>query len=48
MQRGDVLSLQLSGAGGFGPPGSRTAEDVEQDRMDGYVSDAAAAKLYGR
>ncbi len=47
MQRGDVLSLRLSGAAGFGAPARRARQAVTDDVADGYVSAAAAAEDYG-
>lgn len=47
MVRGDVLSLRLSGAGGFGDPAYRDPRAVHDDVADGYVSAAAAKTLYG-
>ena len=47
MHAGDVLRIQLAGAGGFGPPAERSAESIRRDIADGYVSAAAAEKNYG-
>ena len=44
---GDVLSFRLSGAGGYGPPDERDAAAIENDIADGYVTPAAARKIYG-
>lgn len=47
LRRGDVLSVQLSGGGGFGDPRERDPEAVLRDVADGYVSPEAAKELYG-
>ena len=47
LRRGDVLSLRLSGAGGYGPPEGRDPAAVQADIADGYVSPEAARVLYG-
>jgi N-methylhydantoinase B len=35
------------GSGGFGPPAERDPRAIGRDLLDGYVSDAAAARHYG-
>lgn len=47
LKRGDVVSFQLAGAGGYGPPADRTPERIEKDLADGYVTPAGAARDYG-
>lgn len=47
LKRGDVLSIQLSGGGGFGDPRERDRAAVMNDVADGYVSAKAAKELYG-
>lgn len=47
LKRGDVLSIQLSGGGGFGDPRERDRAAVMKDVADGYVSVKAAKELYG-
>lgn len=47
LKRGDVLSIQLSGGGGYGPPDRRDPAAVREDVADGYVSREAARRLYG-
>jgi N-methylhydantoinase B/oxoprolinase/acetone carboxylase alpha subunit len=37
LQRGDVVRLETSGGGGFGPPEARSAAAREQDRRRGYI-----------
>ncbi|HEY7282422.1 MAG TPA: hydantoinase B/oxoprolinase family protein [Actinomycetota bacterium] len=44
---GDVVSFQLSGAGGYGDPMSRDPERVARDVRLGYVSVGSAAERYG-
>ncbi len=46
LRRGDVLLLQTSGGGGFGPAGARDPEAVRADVADGYVSRDAAVRVY--
>ena len=48
LKAGDVIRFERSGGGGYGPPAERAAEQVREDVADGYVSAAAAAKLYGK
>ena len=45
--RGDVLSLRLSGAGGYGPPAERDPAAIAEDIADGYVTKDFAAAKYG-
>lgn len=47
LRRGDVLSIQLSGGGGFGNPRERDPAAVLRDVADGYVSLEAAREIYG-
>ncbi|WOI57907.1 hydantoinase B/oxoprolinase family protein [Palleronia sp. LCG004] len=44
LQRGDILRLQLAGAGGFGPVEDRDAAAIENDIADGFVTEAGAAR----
>jgi N-methylhydantoinase B len=44
---GDVVSLELSGGGGYGDPYARDPDAVLADVRNGYVSLAAAAEAYG-
>ena len=48
VKAGDVIRFERSGGGGFGPPAERSDEAVRNDVADGYVSEAAAARDYGR
>lgn len=44
---GDTLQVARSGGGGWGDPRTRDAQAVLDDVLDGYVSLAAAADVYG-
>ncbi|MET4385366.1 N-methylhydantoinase B [Bradyrhizobium sp. F1.4.3] len=48
LRKGDVLSLRLAGAGGYGSPDERTSSAIEQDIADGYVTPEGARARYGR
>jgi N-methylhydantoinase B len=48
MKAGDRFLLQTAGGGGYGDPLERDREAVLQDVAENYVSQDAAAKLYGR
>lgn len=48
LAKGDVLSLRLAGAGGYGPPTDRAAAAMEADLADGYVTSEVARTRYGR
>jgi N-methylhydantoinase B len=45
--RGDRVTIQPAGSGGYGPPLDRPPERVLADVLDGYVGAAAARELYG-
>jgi N-methylhydantoinase B len=47
LRLGDVISWRTSGAGGSGDPLERDIQQVLDDVLDGFVSVAAAAELYG-
>ncbi len=47
LKRGDVLSIQLCGGGGFGDPAERDPAAVLEDVADGYTSAEAAKRDYG-
>ncbi len=47
LKRGDTLRIETGGGGGHGHPLDRPAHDVLQDVLGGFVSVAAAARLYG-
>ncbi|SDH98328.1 hydantoinase B/oxoprolinase family protein [Alloyangia pacifica] len=46
LQAGDILRLQLAGAGGFGPAGDRDPAAIENDIADGFVTELCAARDY--
>ena len=48
LRRGDVVRLQLNGAGGYGDPTTRPPEALADDIADGFVSHEAAAQVYRR
>lgn len=45
--RGDILRMETGGGGGYGHPFDRPAAKVLEDVLGGYVSRAAAERLYG-
>lgn len=47
LRKGDVLSFQLSGAGGYGEPAERDPGAIAEDIADGFVTAAAARRDYG-
>jgi len=47
LRRGDVLSLRLSGAGGYGPARARDPAAIAADVADGYVTPQIAQAAYG-
>ncbi len=47
LERGDVISFRLAGAGGYGDPQQRRADAIEADLEDGLVSRAKAHAAYG-
>ena len=38
LKKGDVVSIRLSGAGGYGDPGERDSAAREADLLDGYIT----------
>jgi N-methylhydantoinase B len=44
---GSTLHIVTGGGGGYGDPYLREPELVEQDLLDGYVSEASAREVYG-
>ncbi|RLA82693.1 MAG: hypothetical protein DRG31_07030 [Deltaproteobacteria bacterium] len=46
LRAGDVLSIRLSGSGGYGPPWERDPERVAWDVKNGKVSKEAALRDY--
>ena len=47
INRGDILSFRLSGAGGYGPPAKRDPAAITWDVAEGYVTKEAAMRDYG-
>ena len=47
LDRGDVLRVELGGAGGFGDPRTRPPEAVLRDVREGYVTPEGALRDYG-
>jgi N-methylhydantoinase B len=47
LSRGDVVSLRLSGGGGYGEAAERDIGRIEDDLADGYVTEAGAGRDYG-
>jgi N-methylhydantoinase B len=47
LQRGDVLSWRIGGAGGYGLPAERAREQVLSDVVEGYVTLEGARRDYG-
>jgi N-methylhydantoinase B len=47
LQAGDLVSLRLPGAGGYGDPRERDFDAIERDLLDGKVSADAAETHYG-
>lgn len=43
---GDALRTLVPSAGGYGDPSDRDAGAVEEDVLDGYVSEATARRFY--
>ncbi len=46
VQPKSILTLAIPGGGGFGDPANRTREAVENDLLDGYISEDAAKRDY--
>jgi N-methylhydantoinase B len=46
--RGDRVTVQPAGSGGYGDPGEREQTRIDADVADGYISADAAAQLYGQ
>ena len=47
LQNGDLVSLRLPGAGGYGDPGERDLTAIDADLRDGKISPARAQSDYG-
>ncbi|MSP67958.1 MAG: hydantoinase B/oxoprolinase family protein [Alphaproteobacteria bacterium] len=48
LQQGDIIRVETSGGGGYGPAADRDGAAVGRDIAAGYVSPAAATSAYGR
>ena len=48
VEPGERLIFDTPGGGGFGPPSMREPEKLLQDKLNGLVSEEAAAKDYGK
>lgn len=47
LKRGDILRIETGGGGGYGHPHDRPPAEVLDDVLGGFVSRAAAERLYG-
>ncbi len=47
IERGDVVSFRLSGAGGYGPPAERDPAALAEDRRSGKFSEGYLRANYG-
>jgi N-methylhydantoinase B len=47
LERHDVVSMRLAGAGGYGPPRERDGDRIRCDIKRGLVSAQAARRVYG-
>jgi N-methylhydantoinase B len=47
LQAGDLVSLRMPGAGGYGDPRERSLDAIESDLLDGKVGIGAAQSQYG-
>jgi N-methylhydantoinase B len=48
LRRGDVVTIETSGGGGYGAPSGRDPERLARDLAEGLVTSERAAALYGR
>lgn len=46
LRAGDLLSIQLPGSGGYGPPSERDPEKVRWDLLNGKISPESARRYY--
>jgi N-methylhydantoinase B len=46
LKAGDVLTMQLGGGAGYGPPMSRSRELIERDIAEGFLSRETADRIY--
>ena len=47
VEKGDIIRLETSGGGGFGPPTERDRGAIADDVRQGYVTAEAARTVYG-
>ena len=47
VQAGDRLTAYGPSGGGYGPPGARERQAVNDDVLDGYLTASAARQMYG-
>lgn len=47
LQSGDRITMETPGGGGWGRPGDRAHELIEQDLAEGLITPAAALEIYG-
>ena len=47
IKRGDIVSVRLAGAGGFGPVEERDKLAIERDILEGFVTPEGARQVYG-
>jgi N-methylhydantoinase B len=47
LREGDAARAVTGAGGGYGPPGERSAAQVREDVLDGYVSVEQASDEYG-
>lgn len=48
LMRGDVVTIETSGGGGYGDPAARDPQRLARDLAEGLVTPDGAASLYGR
>lgn len=48
LKRGDIVTIETSGGGGYGDPGARDPQRLARDLAEGLVTPQAAASVYGR
>ncbi|WP_420103345.1 hydantoinase B/oxoprolinase family protein [Bosea sp. (in: a-proteobacteria)] len=48
LKRGDIVTIETSGGGGYGDPGARDPQRLARDLAEGLVTPQAATSLYGR
>ena len=48
VRAGDRITVLTAGGGGYGPPSERDPALVEEDLLDGFISEQAAREVYGR